>query len=73
MPTRTRTKVLRNRAECRVCGDIIESTHGHDFVTCQCGEISVDGGHNYLRRCAKDFANLIELSDTKEETYESQW
>lgn len=26
----------RNRAKCRNCGDIIESKHGHDFVTCKC-------------------------------------
>ena len=26
----------RNRAKCKNCGDIIESTHQHDFVSCTC-------------------------------------
>jgi len=73
MPTRIRHKILINRAQCRLCNDIIESTHRHDFVTCGCGEISVDGGLAYLRRAAKDFNNLIDLSESQEETYESEW
>lgn len=28
----------RNRAKCKNCGDIIESKHQHDFVTCTCFE-----------------------------------
>ena len=73
MPTKTIHRVIRNRAQCRLCNDIIESTHRHDFVTCGCGEISVDGGLAYLRRAAKDFNNLIDLSESQEETYESEW
>jgi hypothetical protein len=73
MPIRTRQLVIRNRAQCRLCGDVIESAHRHDFVSCSCGEISVDGGTAYLRRAARDFSNLIDLSETEEEIYESQW
>jgi hypothetical protein len=40
----------RNRARCRQCGDIVESTSRHDFVSCRCGAIAVDGGQDYLRR-----------------------
>lgn len=40
----------RNRAKCKKCGDVIESTHVYEFVTCKCGSISVDGGGEYLRR-----------------------
>lgn len=40
----------RNRAKCKKCGDIIESKYRHDFVTCKCGAISVDGGEDYIRR-----------------------
>jgi hypothetical protein len=57
-------KIKVNKAQCRVCGDIIESKHRHDFVACKCDEIFVDGGKEYLRRGAKDFANLKELSIT---------
>jgi hypothetical protein len=73
MPTRTRERIIRNRAQCRLCGDVVESKHRWDFVWCQCGEIAVDGGDAYIKRTAKNFDNLIELSETEEETYESQW
>ncbi len=43
-------KIIRNMVKCHICGDIIESKHVHDFVTCKCGACSVDGGHLYLRR-----------------------
>jgi hypothetical protein len=43
-----------NRAGCRSCGDVIESKHRHDFVTCRCGDISVDGGEEYMRRSFRD-------------------
>lgn len=39
-----------NKAKCRKCGDIIESKHVHDYVSCKCGAIAVDGGHYYLKR-----------------------
>lgn len=47
-------KIARNRAKCLVCGDVIESKHRHDFVTCSCGNLSVDGGKDYLKRSYKD-------------------
>lgn len=40
----------RNRAKCKKCEDVIESTYGHDFKQCKCGAIFVDGGRNYARR-----------------------
>lgn len=42
--------IIRNSAKCLGCGDEIESTHRHDFVSCSCGDLSVDGGKAYLRR-----------------------
>jgi hypothetical protein len=59
--------ILSNKAQCKKCGDIIESKHVHDFVSCDCGEISVDGGHDYLKRSAYDFDNVIELSEVTED------
>ena len=46
--------IIRNAIRCNICGDEIESKHRHDFVTCKCGACSVDGGHDYLRRCFKE-------------------
>ena len=49
--------------KCKKCGDIIESTSVHDFKTCSCGACSVDGGHDYLRRCAESLDDFIDLSE----------
>ena len=43
-------RIIRNSAKCLKCGDEIESTYRHDFKSCKCGAISVDGGKDYLRR-----------------------
>jgi hypothetical protein len=43
-----------NAAKCLKCGDTIMSTSRHDFVTCSCGNLSVDGGHDYLKRSVRD-------------------
>lgn len=42
-----------NAARCKICGDIIESKDRHDFKTCSCGNLSVDGGEEYGRRVVK--------------------
>lgn len=42
--------IIQNAVTCLGCGDFIVSKHRHDFVTCTCGSISVDGGQSYLRR-----------------------
>ena len=43
-------KIIKNAIRCKICGDEIESTYSHDYVSCSCGACAVDGGHNYLRR-----------------------
>ena len=55
-------KLLRNRARCRKCGSIVESTHRHDFQMCSCGAIFVDGGREYIRWGGEpaDFEDLSE-------------
>lgn len=52
-------KIITNKIRCKKCGDIIESTHRHDFKFCKCGAVAVDGGRDYLRRCG----NREELSE----------
>jgi len=59
------SKIIRNRAKCRVCREIIESQNRHDFVQCKCRAIFVDGGKDYLRR-GGDPDNIIELSEVEE-------
>lgn len=50
-------KLIKNAARCYNCNDTIESKHRHDFVTCSCGDLSVDGGLDYARRVFKDGAS----------------
>ena len=56
-------KIISNKARCRLCGDVVESKHCHDWQSCSCGAIFVDGGREYLRRGAKNFEDLEELSE----------
>lgn len=56
-------KIKTNKAQCRRCGDVIESVTRHHLVQCSCGSIFVDGGKEYLRRGFKDRDDLIELSE----------
>ena len=73
MVQRMRTVVVKNKAECRKCGDVIESHYRNDIKSCKCGAIMIDGGKDYLKRSAKDLNDVIELSDTYDEPYESTW
>ena len=62
-------KIVKNVIQCNLCGDIIESTYRHDFVTWKCGCCSVDGGLDYLRRgfthSRDDFTELSILEDVE--------
>lgn len=61
-------KILRNAIRCVRCGDIIESKSEHDFQTCSCGAVSVDGGHLYLRRVfSQGVDDYEELSEWEEQ------
>jgi len=42
--------IVLNQITCKHCNDTIQSNHRHDFKDCKCGKVSVDGGHDYLRR-----------------------
>ena len=60
------TKIIKNVIQCKMCGEVIESKHVHDFVQCKCGACAVDGGHEYLRRCFRDKGCYIDLSESIE-------
>ena len=59
-------KIIKNAIQCKLCGDIIESTKRHQYVECRCGACAVDGGHDYLRRCFKEKDCYTDLSVTEE-------
>ena len=60
-------RILRNRARCLICDDIIESKYRNNFVTCSCGNLSVDGGTDYIRRGFRNgrnsFKNMNEYGE----------
>lgn len=63
-------KIIKNALKCLKCGDIIESKNRHDYVTCSCGNVSVDGGLDYLRRSfieADSWEDLSEYEDIEED------
>ena len=37
------------KIKCLKCGDIIQSYNIHDFKSCSCQNIFIDGGEDYLR------------------------
>lgn len=65
-------KIIKNAIQCKHCGDIIESTHRHDYVSCSCGCCCVDGGLDYLRRGFvhskdEDYIDLSEIIKVEQE------
>lgn len=64
-------RIIKNAAFCLVCKEEIESKGRWDFISCKCGNVSVDGGKAYIRRCFKDL-NMIEercvFDDSQEPT-----
>ena len=51
--------IVKNEVKCDHCKDIIESTDTHDFKTCSCGMVSVDGGYDYLKRAVKSNPSIL--------------
>lgn len=54
--------IMHNRVRCLSCQSIIESLNRHDFQTCRCGQLSVDGGSWYCKRSG-DLDNYTDLSE----------
>lgn len=65
-------KIIVNAARCRKCYSVIRSYHRHDFQTCKCGAVSVDGGLDYLRRAGEieDWEELSEWVDDPVENFD---
>lgn len=48
--------LICNQAYCKLCETLVISHSQHDFNSCKCGAISVDGGTDYRRRIFKSIA-----------------
>jgi len=57
--------ILQNQIRCKTCGDEPFSAYRHDYKTCKCGAVAVDGGMDYLRR-AGDLEGYEDLSYSME-------
>lgn len=55
-------KILQNQVHCNLCGDEPYSGSRHDFKYCECGNVAVDGGLDYLRRVGKNLGEVTEMS-----------
>lgn len=62
-----RTVLTSNKAACLCCGDVIESKHRHDFVSCSCGALSVDGGLDYARRTFNKKEDWVDMCESYQE------
>lgn len=63
--------LLNNSVKCLSCNTVVRSKFRHDYVTCKCGDVSVDGGTLYSRCIFKDFNKVESLQvydDGKHET-----
>ena len=63
-------KLIRNRAKCLKCGDIIESTQIHQMVHCSCRNIYVDGGLDIAIMVGKMKKKYLDMSEYLEENLE---
>ena len=61
----TREKIIKNSAQCLICQDILVSKHVHDFQRCKCGNLSVDGGNEYLKRSVS-YLEILSYKDLSE-------
>lgn len=72
MPMKARRRVnvgdiWMNSAMCKFCMDILVSNNRHDFKTCKCGNLSIDGGSFYIKRVVKDLNKVTDLSEMYED------
>lgn len=55
-------KIIANRAQCKLCGDVVESKHLSEYVYCSCGSVGVAGGEVSIMRLGHH-NHIIELSE----------
>ncbi len=65
--------IYTNAAICKSCDWFIRSKNAHDFVTCKCGKLSVDGGSFYAKRIGNinNYINIIEMYDDAKDQLEN--
>jgi len=62
-----------NATGCRLCHYTIFSRARHDYRFCQCGEIGIDGGFDYLRgsyRSTPGVPKVLVINASRQELYD---
>lgn len=57
-------RIIRNRAMCLRCYEVLESRHRHDLMRCKCDALCIDGGSEY-GRVIGDRYDCMDLSVTE--------
>ena len=55
--------IVRNSAMCGDCWQEIVSKYKHDYTTCSCGQLSIDGGSSYLKRNSNHYVDTSLFSN----------
>ncbi len=45
---------IQHGIRCTHCGDEVFSNHRHDFKSCKCKKVSIDGGFDYIKISFKE-------------------
>ena len=64
MKKKQQKNLLVNAAICKSCKTVLFSRASHDYRSCTCGRISVDGGFDYFRCCVTE-QDIIEYLNVK--------
>jgi hypothetical protein len=63
MSTREMNKYRYQEAvHCLLCDDVVYSINRHDYHSCSCGKVSIDGGRDYTKLAFSDGASFDEVT-----------
>lgn len=57
-------------AICPDCKNKVYSRARHDYRTCPCGSVSIDGGHDYTRISGNPIIKRININHSREELFD---
>ncbi len=55
-----------NKAQCKLCNDVLVSRYFAKKVVCSCGNLEINGGKFHLKRKTKEADSFVELSEMEE-------
>ena len=55
-------RIIKNKAKCKRCGDVVSSEIAEIYIHCKCGAIAVSGGYKAILRLGHH-NDILELSE----------